>query len=53
MCQYCSYQFHDGWGQLLEYDDVYQTVVGGESESTYGFHESWDELREEVGYTAA
>ncbi|MBX0293642.1 hypothetical protein [Haloarcula nitratireducens] len=51
MCQYCSYQYHDGWTQLLAYDEVYQTAVGGDgSDSTYGFHESWDELREDVGY---
>ncbi|WP_198560251.1 hypothetical protein [Haloarcula sp. Atlit-7R] len=52
MCQYCSYRFHDGWTQLLSYDDVYQDAMGGDSESTYGFHESWDELRDEVGYGA-
>ena len=50
MCQYCSYRYHDGWTALLEYDDVYQYAVVGESQSTYGFHESWDDLREEVGY---
>jgi hypothetical protein len=50
MCQYCSYRFHDGWTQLLAYDDVYQTAVSGESESTYGFHESWDDIRDDVGY---
>ncbi len=27
MCQYCSYRYHDGWTQLLEYDEVYQTVI--------------------------
>ncbi|UPM44912.1 hypothetical protein [Halocatena salina] len=52
MCQYCSYRYHDGWTQLLEYDEVYQTGVSGESEATYGFHESWDKLREEVGFGA-
>lgn len=50
MCKYCSYRAHDGWTQLLAHDDVYQTVIGGESKSTYGFHESWDELRDDVGY---
>ena len=50
MCQYCSYRYHDGWTTLLEYDDVYQDAVVGESQSTYGFHESWDDLRDEVGY---
>jgi len=53
MCQYCSYRYHDGWTQLLEYDTVYQNVISTESEATYGFHESWDELREEVGYGSA
>ncbi|ELY62916.1 hypothetical protein [Natrinema versiforme] len=52
MCQYCSYRYHDGWTQLLQYDTVYQNTISAESESTYGFHESWDELREEVGYGA-
>jgi hypothetical protein len=48
MCQYCSYRFHDGWTRLLTYDEVYQEAVGGGSEATYGFHDSWDDLREEV-----
>jgi len=52
MCQYCSYRYHDDWAQLLAYDDVYQAATGGDSESTYGFHESWDEVREDVGYGA-
>ena len=52
MCRYCSYSYHDGWTQLLSYDEVYQTVIQSESESTYGFHESWDELRDEVSYDA-
>lgn len=50
MCQYCSYRHHDGWTRLLDYDDVYQNTADRESGSTYGFHESWDELREQVGY---
>jgi hypothetical protein len=50
VCQYCTYSFHDGWTALLEYDETYQSVVFGEREreSTYGFHESWDDLREDV-----
>ncbi|MFC7098784.1 hypothetical protein [Halobaculum marinum] len=48
MCQYCSYSFHDGWTTLLQYDDVYREAMGGESTATYGFHEEWDDLREEV-----
>ncbi|WP_424003373.1 hypothetical protein ACOZ4I_04275 [Haloarcula salina] len=52
MCQYCSYRFHDGWSRLLEYDDVYQSTVVAESTSTYGFHDDWDDLRDEVGYGA-
>jgi len=52
MCQYCSYRFHDEWGALLAYDEVYQAAMGATSQSTYGFHEEWDELREEVGYGA-
>ncbi len=49
MCIYCSYNM-DGWGKLLEYDDTYQEIVRpDESErSNYGFHESWDDLREQV-----
>lgn len=50
MCQYCSYRHHDGWTDLLAYDETYRRVVGSEPTSTYGFHEEWDELREEVGY---
>ena len=48
MCQYCAYSFSEGWTALLEYDDVYQNAIGGGSESTHGFHESWDELRDEL-----
>lgn len=48
MCQYCSYTYHDGWTELLAYDDVYESPTANGSESTYGFHESWDDLREEV-----
>jgi hypothetical protein len=48
VCRYCRYRLHDGWAGLLAYDDVYQSAVGGESEATYGFHESWDDLREEL-----
>jgi hypothetical protein len=50
MCQYCSLRDREAWSALLQYDDVYQDAVVGGSESTYGFHEEWDELREEVGY---
>ena len=48
MCQYCVYSFSEGWTALLQYDDVYQNAIGGQSESTHGFHESWDELRAEL-----
>ena len=49
MCQYCNYSFTDGWGQLLEYDDVYQNAVTpATTQSTHGFHESWDELSDEL-----
>ncbi|MFC4437866.1 MULTISPECIES: hypothetical protein [Natrialbaceae] len=50
MCQYCNYSFTDGWGQLLEYDDVYQNAITATatSQSTHGFHESWDELSDEL-----
>jgi hypothetical protein len=48
VCQYCSYSLHDGWTQLLAYDEVYQSVVGEDESATYGFHESWDALRDEV-----
>ena len=46
MCQYCNYSFHDGWTQLLEYDDVYQSAVASDAE--YGFHDSWEQLREDL-----
>ncbi|AHG01448.1 hypothetical protein HALLA_03405 (plasmid) [Halostagnicola larsenii XH-48] len=50
MCQYCSYVGHDGWTRLLEYDDVYQDALTDRTadRSTHGFHESWDELREDL-----
>ncbi|MFC6724761.1 hypothetical protein ACFQE1_10325 [Halobium palmae] len=47
MCMYCSFR-EDGWTTLLQYDEVYQSAVGSETESTYGFHETWDEMREEL-----
>lgn len=48
MCQYCNYGFADGWKQLIEYDEVYQQAMATTTEAEYGFHESWDELSEEV-----
>lgn len=48
MCQYCAYSFSEGWTALLQYDDVYQNAIGVDSASTHGFHESWDELRDEL-----
>ncbi|MFU8868813.1 hypothetical protein [Natronococcus sp.] len=50
MCKYCNYSFTDGWGQLLEYDDVYQGALpeSATTQSTHGFHESWDELSDEL-----
>lgn len=50
MCQYCNYAYQDGWAQLLEYDDVYQNAFSDQTagQSTHGFHESWDELSEEL-----
>lgn len=50
VCQYCNYSFTDGWGQLLEYDDVYQNALpeSATTQSTHGFHESWDELSDEL-----
>jgi hypothetical protein len=39
----------DGWTTLLEYDDVYQaTSRNATSDANYGFHESWDELRDQI-----
>ncbi len=49
MCKYCNWAFHDGWGELLKYDDVYQSAVGAETESAHGFHEEWDDLQAELG----
>lgn len=50
MCKYCNWAFHDGWGELLEYDDIYQDAMGGaaETESTHGFQDSWDDLQDEL-----
>ena len=50
MCIYCTYRERDAWSKLLEYDDVYQSAVAEEaaSESTHGFHESWDDLKDEL-----
>ncbi|ELY53917.1 hypothetical protein C491_20612 [Natronococcus amylolyticus DSM 10524] len=50
VCKYCNYSFTDGWGQLLEYDDVYQNALPESvtTQSTHGFHESWDELSDEL-----
>jgi len=48
MCQYCTFMT-DGWTTLLEYDDVYQaTSRNATSDANYGFHESWDELRDQI-----
>lgn len=49
MCIYCSYNM-DGWTKLLDYDETYQKVTRQENaeESNYGFHESWDDLRDQV-----
>ena len=49
MCKYCNWAFHDGWGELLKYDDVYQSAMGTETDSTHGFHEDWDDLQAELG----
>jgi hypothetical protein len=48
MCKYCAYNFHDGWTQLLQYDDVYQDAVAPETGSNYGFHDSYQDLREQI-----
>jgi hypothetical protein len=50
VCKYCNYSFTDGWGQLLEYDETYQNAVAemATTQSTHGFHESWDELSDEL-----
>ncbi|ESP87728.1 hypothetical protein [Candidatus Halobonum tyrrellensis] len=50
MCKYCNYTADDGWAQLVEYDDVYQTAMEERAErrSNYGFYEEWDDLREQV-----
>lgn len=49
MCQYCNWAFHDGWGELLKYDETYQSAVGTDTESTHGFHDEWDDLRSDLG----
>jgi hypothetical protein len=50
MCIYCSYAYQDEWAKLLEYDDTYQEALPDRTatQSTHGFHESWDELSEEL-----
>ncbi len=48
MCKYCGYSNHEGWDQLLQYDDAYQNSRKQEREN-YGFHESWDDLRGQLG----
>lgn len=48
MCIYCTYR-ESGWQQLLEYDDVYQEAMTSETtQSEYGFHDSWDDLRDQL-----
>lgn len=48
MCIYCTSR-ETGWDRLLAYDDVYQEATRrDESQSEYGFHESWDELRDQL-----
>jgi len=48
MCKYCAYSYHDGWTSLLQYDDIYQEAVTDDSGSNYGFHESYEDLREQI-----
>lgn len=50
MCIYCNYTMDDGWTQLVEYDDTYQNAMRADAQrqSNYGFHEEWDDLREQV-----
>lgn len=50
MCIYCSYKYRDSWSTLLEYDDIYQEALedGATTQATHGFHDSWDELSEEL-----
>jgi hypothetical protein len=48
MCKYCAYSYHDGWTGLLQYDDVYQEAITDDSGSNYGFHESYEDLREQI-----
>ena len=48
MCKYCAYSYHDGWTSLLQYDDVYQEAITDDSGSNYGFHESYEDLREQI-----
>lgn len=45
MCKYCGYNTHEGWDQLLQYDATYQN--SRKKAENYGFHESWDDLREQ------
>ncbi len=50
MCLYCNLKHREGWRSLLEYDDIYQQAMTEEttSQSTHGFHESWDDLKDEL-----
>lgn len=51
MCIYCSYRDRDGWATLLEYDETYQEALPDRttSQSSHGFHDSWEDLSEELG----
>ncbi len=49
MCKYCAYNAHEGWDQLLQYDATYQS--SRKKAENYGFHESWDDLREQFSTT--
>lgn len=50
MCKYCNYTMTDGWTDLLEHDDVYQTAMADlqAERSNYGFSEEFDELRDDL-----
>jgi hypothetical protein len=49
MCKYCAYNAHEGWDQLLQYDATYQ--ASRKRAESYGFHESWDDLRGQLSTT--
>jgi hypothetical protein len=43
MCRNCSHRLHDGWTQLLSYDETHRTAAV-DAETAHGRHESRDDV---------